>query len=282
MKIVKRLVVAACAAVAFSGHAASAAQAPSPPPQSSQATPPPLLQIGPGDKLSIDVFGSAELTTVTNVSDDGTIRMPLAGAIQVAGQSPAEAGRRIEAALKAGQFMINPQVTVLITESLARRVSVTGEVANPGRYPIESNSTVLDVIAMAGGLGPKGSELVTILRTDKSGAVQRLSVDLHRLMFSPDATTTALQTLQGGDTVIVPTGTFFINGQVVTPGEYRVEGEMKLFQAIARAGGITPLGSSSRVRIKRCDPNGKCADVKARNETRIQVNDVITVKERLW
>lgn len=265
--------------MAFGGHAAAAAQPQAP---ATQVIPPPLLQLGPGDQVKVEVFGSNELTTIANVSDDGTLRMPLAGAIAVSGQSPAEAARRIEAALKAGQFMVDPHVTVIVVESLARRVSVTGEVATPGRYPIESNSTVLDVIALAGGVGPKGSDVVTILRTDKTGAVQRLTVDLHRLMASPDATTTALQTLQGGDTIIVPLGTFFITGEVVTPGEYRVEGDMMLFQAIARAGGRTKLGSASRMQLKRCAADGKCKDVKAKSDTRIQPGDVITVKERLF
>jgi polysaccharide biosynthesis/export protein len=283
MKIVKRILIAACGALAFGGHVAGAAQAPAP---ATQTTTAPLLQIGPGDTVEVKVFGSDKLTTTTTVSDNGTIRMPLAGEIPVSGQSPAEAERRIEAALKSGQFMIDPHVTVIITESLARRVSVTGEVATPGRYPIESNSTVLDVLALAGGIGPRGSQVITILRTGKDGVVQTLSVDLRRLMSSQGAGPTTLQTLQGGDTIIVPPGTFFITGEVVTPGEYRVEGDMLVFQAIARAGGRTKLGSDKRVFVKRCadDAKGKskCKDEKVKSDARVQPNDVITVKEILF
>jgi polysaccharide biosynthesis/export protein len=276
---IQRLMCAACAAWALACHAVVAAETVG---AVSPVATPPVLQIGPGDQVKIDVFGNPDLMTTSNVTDDGSIRMPLAGTVAVGGQSPAEAARRIESALKSGQFLVNPQVTVTVVQSLSQRVSVLGEVTSPGRYPINSNSTVLDLIAVAGGVTAKGSDRIYVLRADASGALQRLPVDLRRVVASQDASLGAIQTLRGGDSILVPKGTFFISGQVTTPGEYRIEGDMMLFEAIARAGGVTPLGSASRVEVRRRAPGDKVIEVKANKNLRIEPGDVIKVKERLF
>lgn len=273
MKCLKRLLFASCMLLVFAGPAFAATEA---------VVPSPLIQLGPGDQVKIEVFGNPDLTTTTNVTDDGAIHMPLAGAVAVGGQSPAEAARRIEIALKTGQFLVNPQVTVNLVQSLSQRISVLGEVKNPGSYPIQSKSTIFDLIALAGGLSDKGSDVVYILRTDESGVLQRLSVDMRRIGASPDASSSATTTLRGGDTIVVPKGTFFVTGEVVKPGEYLIEGEMLLFEAIARAGGVTPLGSTSRVDVRRRGPNGEAIAVKSNKNLRIQPGDVINVKERLF
>jgi polysaccharide export outer membrane protein len=88
--------------------------------------------------------------------------------------------------------------------------------------------------------------------------------------------------LQGGDSIVVPKATFTIIGQVSAPGEYRIENGMMLFQAIARAGGISALGSLSRIEIRRKGPNDKFVDMKGKKDTRIEAGDVIRVKERLF
>jgi polysaccharide biosynthesis/export protein len=273
MMCIQRLLSASCVFFLLAGSAVAAAEA---------GAPPPLVQLGPGDQVKIDVFGNPDLATTTNVTDDGSIRMPLAGAVAVAGQSPAEAARRIEIALKAGQFLVNPQVTVTLAQSLSQRVSVLGEVKNPGSYPIQSNSTVFDLVALAGGMSEKGSDVVYILRANEAGVLQRSSVDMRRIGASPDASSSATKTLRGGDTIVVPKGTFFVTGQVVTPGEYRIEGDMMLFEAIARAGGVTPLGSTSRVEVRRRGPDDQVVEVKSNKSLRIQPGDVIKVKERLF
>lgn len=279
MRFVQRLITAACAALVLAGNAVAAE------PSAVVMAPgalPPLQPIGPGDQLKIEVFGNPDLATTTNVTDDGSVRMPLAGAVSIGGQSPAEAARRIEAALKTGQFLVSPQVTVTVLQSLSQRVSVLGEVASPGRYPIDSNSTVVDLIALAGGITAKGSDVIYILRADSTGVLQRLPVDMRRIVASQDASTAAIQTLRGGDSIIVPKGTFFITGQVASPGEYRIEGDMILFEAIARAGGVTPLGSASRVEVRRRGPDDKVVEVKSSKNMRILPGDVIKVKERLF
>jgi polysaccharide export outer membrane protein len=243
----------------------------------------PLLQLGPGDQVKMDVFGRPEMDTTTYVGDDGSIRVPLAGKVMIGGLSPSEAGQKVEAALKHGQYLVDPHVTFTVVQSRSQRVSVLGEVRAPGRYPIESNTTVLDLLAQAGGATEKGADIIYILRADQSGKLQRYAVNLTGTVDSQDSAPAVLQTLRGGDSIFVPVAEqFYIAGEVRTPAMYRLESGMTLVQAIARAGGITERGSASRVQIKRRGPKGDYIVISGKANEKIQADDVITVKERIF
>ena len=243
----------------------------------------PLLQLGSGDQVKMEVFGRPEMDTTTYVADDGSIRVPLAGNVAIGGLSPGAAGQKVEAALRAGQYLVDPHVTFTVVQSRSQRVSVLGEVKNPGRYPVESNTTVLDLLAQAGGATDKGSDLIYILRPQSGGNLQRLPVNLKAAVDSQDATPAVLQTLRSGDSIYVPVAEqFYIAGEVHAPAMYRLESGMTLLQAIARAGGITERGSASRVQIKRRTAKGGYVVISARADEKIQPDDVITVKERIF
>jgi polysaccharide export outer membrane protein len=281
MMCIQRLLFASCVLLVFAGSAAGATL-------QGQGVRAPSEQIGadyrlmPGDQISIEVFGNDDLATTVNVGRDGTARMPLAGSVPVSGLSPSDAARSIEKALTDGQFLLNPQVTVNVIQSSSLLVSVLGEVAKPGRYPIEPNSTVLDVIALAGGINEKGSNEIYIIHKNASGVPQREPVDLLRMVDSEGANSPATLVIQSGDSIEVPKATFFITGQVTRPGEYRVDRDMILFEALARAGGVTPMGSASRVEVQRRGPNDEIIKVKVDKTLRIKSGDVILVKERLF
>jgi polysaccharide export outer membrane protein len=243
----------------------------------------PLLQLGAGDQVKMEVFGRPEMDTVTYVADDGTVRVPLAGSVQIGGLSPTEAAERVEIALRKGQYLVDPHVTFTVIQSRSQRVSVLGEVKSPGRYPIESNSTVLDLIAQAGGPTDKGADIIYILRPDGSGTLQRLPVNLRAATDSQQGAPAILQTLRGGDSIYVPAAQqFYITGEVHSPAAYRLDSDMTLLQAIARAGGVTERGSTSRVQIKRRSPKGDYIVLSGKPNDRIQADDVITVKERIF
>lgn len=280
MMYLRQLAIAASLLLAIPVDVMAAADAAAGPARAVQA---PLVQIEPGDQIRVEVFGNPDLTTVTDVADDGSIRMPLAGVVPVSGQSTTEAARRIESALKVAEVLVDPHATVSLVKSFHSQVMVSGEVGKPGRYEVDSRSTVLDALALAGGITEKGSDTAYILRTDTSGVQQKILVriDLDSVMGSQTGTA-ALQTVQGGDSIFVPKATFTIIGQVTTPGEYRIPSGMLLFQAIARAGGVTALGSAGRVEVTRRAPDGKFVTMKGKANTAIQPGDVITVKERIF
>jgi polysaccharide export outer membrane protein len=243
----------------------------------------PILQLGPGDQVKLEVFGRPEMDTTTYISDDGSIRVPLAGVVAIGGLSPGAAGQKVEAALKRGQFLVDPHVTFTVLQSRSQRVSVLGEVHNPGRYPVESNTTVLDLLAQAGGATEKGADVIYILRPGPNGNLQRQPVNLKGVTDSKDAAPAVLQTVQGGDSIFVPAAEqFYIAGEVHSPAMYRLESGMTLVQAIARAGGVTDRGSASRVQIKRRSPKGDYIVISGKPGEKIQPDDVITVKERIF
>jgi len=267
--------------------AAAGAQVPLPDAIPDSALPagnPPLLQLGPGDQVKMDVLGRPEMASTMYVGDDGTIRVPLAGPVAVNGLSPAQAGQKVEEALKKGQFLVDPHVTFTVLVSRSQRASVMGEVRAPGRYPVESNTTILDLLAQAGGATEKGSGRVYILRPDAAGALQRIPVDLGGGLDSQDGSTpAAFQTVRSGDTLYVPAASmFYMAGEIHTTGAMRLDAGMTVLQAIAKAGGVTERGSTHRISIRRKTPQGGYTVISAKAEDKIQPDDVITVKERLF
>jgi polysaccharide export outer membrane protein len=276
---VRRFIAAFLAALVFLSQGAVALEAPA---TAAVSPPSQMVQIGVGDQVRVDVFGLPELTTTTAVAADGTIRLPLTGAVQVLGQSPTEAAKAIETALVKGEFVLDPRATVTMVQSSSQRVSVLGEVRAQGRYPIESNTTVLDVIALAGGITEMGSDVVEILRNDSTtGVQQKLTVNLREAA-SHGASAGPALTLHGGDTISVKKRTFIITGEVKNPGEYRIEGDMVLLEALARAGDVTQMGSTRRVEIRRRGADGKYVVIKGKKNTRIEPGDLIKVNERVF
>ena len=241
----------------------------------------PLMQIGAGDTIMIAVYDQPDMTATVYVSDDGTVPVALAGAVHVAGLSPAGAAQAIEKALRDGNFFKKPHVTVTVVQSRSQRVSVLGEVGSPGRYPIDSKTTIFDLLAQASGAKETASSTIYLLRTGKDGATTRYPIDLRVLADNPKSI--ANQSLQGGDSIFVPKADeFYIYGEVTAPNKYRLEPGMTIVQAIIRAGGVTARGSRNRVEVKRKGPSGEDILSKGKLEDLVKPNDVIRVKESIF
>jgi polysaccharide biosynthesis/export protein len=240
----------------------------------------PLMPIGVGDTITIAVYDQPDMTATVYVSDDGTVPVALAGAVHVAGLSPAGASQAIEKALRDGHFFKKPHVTITLVQSRSQRVSVLGEVGSPGRYPIDSKTTIFDLLAQAGGAKDTAASTIYLLRTGKDGNTVRYPIDL-RIM--ADNSTIANQSLQGSDSIFVPKAEeFYIYGEISQPNKYRLEPGMTIVQAIIRAGGVTARGSRNRVEVKRKGPNGEEVVSKGKLDELIQPNDVIRVKESIF
>lgn len=238
------------------------------------------LRMGVGDLVEVSVFGREELTTSTYVSEDGSISLPLIGSVAVIGLSPAEAARAIENALRRGEYLNDPRVTIRLEEFRSQQVSVLGQVGAPGRFPIQGRTTVFDVLAEAGGITEDGDNLVTVIRPSDTG-IERFSIDLDRLDSTDLAPSVFI--LQGGDSVFVSRARqFFIYGEVNEPDGYRLEPGMTLLEAISIGGGLTEKGSQSRVEIKRKLADGSYQTFSARLDDVIEPDDVIRVKERIF
>jgi polysaccharide export outer membrane protein len=256
---------------------ASAQQAPAVAASSEQR----LIQLGAGDQISLQIYGQPDMSLTTYVSDDGTIPVALAGPVQVAGMSPSEASIQIDNALKNGGFLLNPSSTITVLQSKSQRISVLGEVGTPGRYPVESNTTIFDLLSMAGGTNELSSEVIYVLRPNGSGGIDKILVNLKT--FSDTGATATSITLKNGDSVYVPKASmFYIMGAVTTPNAYKLEQGMTVMQAIALGGGLTETASSRRIEIKRTSPDGKVTTLRGNLTDVVQPDDVIRVKESIF
>jgi len=139
-----------------------------------QATevPPPALDdttLGPGDALTVRVYGEEEMTGNHQVAPDGTINFPLLGALHVNGLEPTEVAEKIQTELRTRDLMRSPHVSVYVDEYASKRVSVVGAVANPGTFPLEPGMTVVQAISMAGGFSSLADRDGTVVtrRIDK-------------------------------------------------------------------------------------------------------------------
>lgn len=244
------------------------------------APPTRLALLGPGDSVTVQVYGQPDMTTTVYVGNDGTIRVPLAGAVQVAGATPIEASQRVAKALRDGGYFVNPQVTLTLNNSRSERVTVLGEVARPGSYAIDPATSVLDLIAAAGGLTANGADTGYVRRREPDGHLASYTVDLKGLGGGRDLPS---QRLESGDELYVPIAQHvYVYGEVATPNMYKLEPGMTVMQAIVRAGGITPRGSEHRVEIKRMGKDGQYVVTKAKLNELVEPDDVIRVKESIF
>lgn len=106
--------------------------------------------IGPGDTISVEILGLPDFSRQVQVDANGDISLPLAGSVSVLGHNAEELARLLETRLRAG-FVKDPRVTVGITETVSRVVSVGGEVERPGVYPVIGKTTLMRTIARASG-----------------------------------------------------------------------------------------------------------------------------------
>ena len=130
----------------------------------------PGFTIGPEDVLGIFVWREAEVSGDVAVRPDGMITMPLIRDVKAAGLTPNELADRIQAALR--EFITDASVTVVVRQMNSRKVFITGEVAKPGAYPLASTMTVMQLIAIAGGLNEFAeANSITIMRVEGGKSV---------------------------------------------------------------------------------------------------------------
>jgi len=247
------------------------------------ATHQPLLPLGPGDEVTVHVFGQPNMDGTMYVADDGTVQVPLAGPVHVSGLSPTEAAHAVEAALREKQILVSPHVSFTIIKSTSQQVSVLGEVRNPGIFSIQSNSTLLELLAQAGGETDQGADTIFVLRSGPDGVMHRLPVNLQGLAEATSTPEAAQFTMKGGDQVFIPRAAqAFVTGEVRAPGRFRIDPGMTVLEALAHAGGVTNMGSTRRISIKRAERDGRYRELSGRLTDKVEPNDVITVRERIF
>ena len=217
-----------------------------------QDEPIPTYRINPYDTLQISVYGEPDLSMNVVVSEQGTIRYALLGEIKVEGLTTNEVAAKIEELLRKG-YLVNPKVNVTVTEY--SKVSVFGEVNQPGSYELKGPLTLIDVIVLAGGLKESANpSKIKVVRSYKSkaGEIKEYILDLEK-----EGKNFYLYPL---DKIIVEKyGLIFITGAVKSPGAFKLErSDITCLDAITfLAGGALSNANLSKVKIIRQEKNEK-------------------------
>ncbi|MEY3272010.1 MAG: hypothetical protein RLZZ341_911 [Pseudomonadota bacterium] len=245
------------------------------------AAPAAEYRLGVGDVLRITVFQNPELTLESRLNEGGVLSFPLIGSVRVGGLSVPEAERLIADSLARGNFLRNPQVTIIVLQVRGNQVNVLGQVGRPGRYPLETADTRLtDMIALAGGVAPGGADVVVVTGT-RDGKPFREEVDLPALFAAGGAARDIV--LRNGDAVWVDRQPLvYIYGEVQRPGPMRLERGMTLLQALATGGGLTPRGTEKGIRVHRKGSNGEVEVTQPAMTDTLREGDVVFVRESLF
>ena len=233
-------------------------------------------QIGPEDLLQITLHNIPEATsyqlqsspitsyrvtprTVTlRVSQQGMITLPLIGEIKVLGLT--SAGLERELRNRYDKYIYNPDIGVLVAE-YRQRVSVMGSVQKPGVFELSGPKTVIDILAMAGGVTEKAGTQVHIYRQGDKGreshVIDLLLLASNATLINADNAGLITMPVQAGDVINVPpAGTFFVDGAVKAPGPYPLGRRYSLTMALATAGGVDRELYSSDISIFRRKGSG--------------------------
>ncbi|AKU22037.1 polysaccharide export protein EpsE [Massilia sp. MB5] len=233
--------------------------------------------LGPGDVLKISVYGSPDLGLETKVTESGQITFPLLGQVDVGGLTVAAAEKKIGGLLEGGGYIRKAQVNILVTALQSAQISVLGQVNRPGRYPLDGKRSIMEMLALAGGLGAEGGDSVTLIRK-RNGATTKESVDIVEMVRNGDLNRDL--ELGANDVIYVERAPrFYIYGEVQRPGAFRLERAMTVLQALSVGGGLTPRGTERGMRIKRRDASGKLQIIDAKHDDVLQMDDVVYVKE---
>jgi polysaccharide export outer membrane protein len=237
--------------------------------------------IGAGDIVRITVFQSPDLTLETRVAESGMISYPLLGTVRLGGLSVAQAEAEITRGLRDGNFLKQPQVSVLVVQVRGNQVSVLGLVNKPGRYPIDMVGMRLsELLALAGGVAPGGNDVVTV-SGERNGKRFRAEIDLPGLYGRQPMGEDPV--LGNGDVVFVDRApSVYIYGEVQKPGALRLERDMNVMQALAAGGGVTLRGTARGLRVHRRASDGRVLVLEPKMTDVLQDGDVIYVRESLF
>jgi polysaccharide export outer membrane protein len=229
--------------------AASAAQSqsvPAPTPDTASAAAPSLTEdrrllyptvhditLTPGDLITIRIYGQPDYTPSVRIATDGTVLLPLIGAVELQGLTLPEATRRIADRLAAAGMYRDPQVTLQLTEGPTANVTLLGELH--AIVPIIGSRRLLDVLAAGGGLPPTASHVITIRRP---GVAQPIVVDLGADLLHSELGNIPVFP---GDTVLVsPVGIVYMVGSFKRTGTLPLTAHkpLTLIQATALSDGF--------------------------------------------
>src|SRR6202047_2115987 len=164
------------------------------------ATDDPNYSIAPEDVLTIDVWKEPEISRTVPVRRDGKISLPLLNDLQAAGLTPTQLSAEIVGRLRA--TVINPHVTVIVTQMSSQRIYILGQVTRGGAYPLMPNMTAVQALSIAGGFTPFAKlKKIYVTRTE-NGENKIFPINYKDVIKGHNSQQNIL--LKPGDTIVVP------------------------------------------------------------------------------
>lgn len=205
--------------------------------------------VGEGDVLEITVYDNEDLSTVSRVTYEGTIVVPLLGQVVVKELTVADVAQKIQA-LYADGYIVNPQVNVFIKEHRSRKAVILGQVNDPGIYNLRERTSLLELISQAGGLTKHAGTKAKIKRPNGDPEKNIIEVDLKKLVEKGKMDFNIH--VRDGDSVYIPKQkVFYVTGEVKKPDAYSCDENPTIIKAVTMAGGFTAKASKTGVKIIR-------------------------------
>lgn len=246
--------------------------------------------LGPEDEVSVIVWDHPDLTRKIRINLEGRISFPLIGEFRAGGLTPLELEKRLQGMLSAG-YLVDPQVSILVTDYRSQKIFVIGEVNSPGAYSLSRKTSLVEALAMAGGVKENADNEITIVRPNEGrlvrGAVLPEDADPSevtrvRLRDVLEGEVGRRELVASMDTVFVPKiKVFYVTGEVKRPGQYTFVKGMTVLQAVSTAGGFTDKAARRKIQIVR-ERDGRKVEMKPEMEKPIEPLDTIVVPESFW
>jgi polysaccharide export outer membrane protein len=212
-----------------------------------------VYRLGPGDQITVDVFGVEDLSGDYRIDGMGRISVPLIGNVEVSGYTLAETEQVLEQRY-GDQYLRDPQITVSVLEFRSQQFTAVGAVARPQVYNTERKITLIEALAMAGGLGENAGHTVYLtdrIRNPETGdlGTRSLAIAVEDLSQGRSDVNVVL----GEQALInVPqAGSVYVEGAVESPGVYRQRGGATVLKAIAMAGGLRFEAKRNTIHVLR-------------------------------
>ncbi len=238
----------------------------------------PAQKIGPNDLLAVSVYGAPEFTRSVRVDDSGKLSLPMVREqLHAAGKLPMELERSIAEALRKGEILVDPVVTVTIVEYFSRPISVMGAVHKPTTFQAVGPVSLLDAVTRAEGLSQEAGPEILVTRRQRGETGNDLSlvqrIPVKGLVDAADPEFNIA--LHGGEEIRVPeAGKIYVVGNVKKPGAYTAGDatDTTVLKLLAMSEGLAPYASKNAYIFRREASTG------AKNEIPLQLSRIMQRK----
>ncbi|MEA3386356.1 MAG: SLBB domain-containing protein [Thermodesulfobacteriota bacterium] len=245
-------------------------------------------EIGPRDVLEIVIWDHDDLKREVHVSRKGEFSFPLIGKVYADGITVAQLEKKIGDELS-GRYIIDPQVSITVKEYKNKRVFILGEVETPGEYPLTGETTLVEVLSLAGGpTGDAGSEVIVIrpknhrenpISLEEAREDEIIDLSLRKLL---KGDTSQNVFLEPNDTIYIPHEQYFyVFGEVKKPGRYGMEKGTTVLKAITTAGGVSEKAAINKTRIVR-EQEGSKIQISVKMTDSLEPEDIVMVPESFF